>query len=225
MDYFEEHKHFFEAKAKTNRRTKENELAITDKYLYETINIILKIPNISYIRINFSDIPVEEEILAKLSEIKTLTKLELSFMFSNITKIPESIFSLTNLNVLHISNIETTELQSTIGKLKNLEALTLIQAELTTLPESIAELTKLKVLELDINNITHLPSCIGELRELEYICLYMNNLSELPESMGDLLNLKELDLKNNSTLLSIPQGITNLQTRGKLKKLLTDVES
>jgi len=202
----------------------DSDLEITDEELYnkiDQINELIEFSETSLI-IEFSDIPVQEDIIKQLAKHSNLTKLKLSFMFSNITKIPKAIFSLNSLKVLHISNIEMTELQSEIGNLTNLETLTVIQTNITTIPESISQLTKLVTLELEINDITHLPSSIGELSNLRILCLHNNKLVSLPDSMENLLNLEELDLQSNPTLASVPNFIEDLQKDGNLRTVLFD---
>lgn len=202
-----------------------NELVFTDEYLYNNIDKVLQTPNLTYILINFSNIPVQEEILIRLAEIKTLVKLELSFLFSDITKIPDSIFSITTLKVLHISNIKTTELQSAIGNLKNLEMLTVIQTQIETVPDSISELTELKILELEVNCITHLPSCIGELRELTSLCLLDNKLTSISKSILELPKLQELNIMYNTSALVTDNTVALLKDTKPLLDLQTHEEN
>lgn len=201
----------------------EAELTMTDEELYDNIDEILSWKDTSII-IEFSDIPVQEETLKKLSKNNNLIKLKLSFIHSNITKIPEAIFTLDNLEVLHVSNLETTEIQTAIGNLKNLKMLTVIQTQITTVPESISELTSLETLELEINHITHLPSSIGDMRSLRCINLMDNELTELPDSMSQLSNLEELNLSYMPSLTSVPQSIINLQETNQLKLITVNID-
>jgi len=226
MDYFEEKIHYIpnieldrKPLTKDIDYPKGFQLSLTDEELYTDIDEILTYEGLTCIIIEFSDIPVREDVLHKLAKIKTLIQLKLSFVFSNITKIPEAIFSLNSLKVLHISNIKMTELQNEIGNLTNLETLTVIQTNIRKIPESISKLTKLVTLELEINDITHLPSSIGELSNLRILCLHNNKLVSLPESMENLLNLEELDLQSNPTLASVPKFIEDLKTDASLRSL------
>ena len=190
---------------------KENELVMTDEYLYKNIDKVLETPNLTYLLINFSNAPLQEDVLEKLAQVETLYKLEISFMFSNITELPEAIFELTSLRILHISNIKMTKLSESISKLKNLVSLTVIQTEITTLPESIGELTNLITLEAELNNINHLPSSIGKLTNLTYLNLFLNDLTELPESIGNLSLLRELNISLMPSLKNLPKSLITLQ--------------
>lgn len=125
------------------------QVTVSDDQIYSHFDDLLADPTPTKLLIYFHDLPIQEDVIARLAEIKTLRHLELSFIDSNITKIPDAIFTLTNLESLHISNVKTRELQSAIGNLKKLQKLTVIQTEIETLPESILELTGLKVLEVE----------------------------------------------------------------------------
>jgi len=198
---------------------KANELVVTDTYLYENIDKILNTPNLTYLKIDFSKTQVQEDVLLKLAQIGTLCKLEMSFISSNITEIPEAIFELISLKVLHISNIKTTKLSNSISKLKNLESLTVIQTNITTLPESIGELSKLEILEAELNNINHLPSSIGKLTNLTHLNLFLNDLTELPESIGNLSLLRELNISLMPSLKNLPKSLIALQKENPYLKI------
>jgi len=198
---------------------KENELVMTDEYLYKNIDKVLETPNLTYLLINFSNTPVQEDVLLKLAQIETLCKLEISFMFSNINQLPEAIFELTSLKILHISNIKMTKLSDSISKLKNLVSLTVIQTEITTLPKSIGELTNLMTLEVELNDINHLPSSIGKLKNLTHLDLFFNDLSELPESIGNLSLLRELNLSLMPSLKKLPESLIALQKKNPYLKI------
>jgi len=198
---------------------KENELIFTDRYLYDNIDKILKTPNLTYILINFSNTPLQEDVFSKLAQIKTLCKLELSFISSDVTEIPEAIFDITSLRILHISHSQATEFSSSLGKLKNLKSLTFIQGNITTLPKSIGKLEKLETLEVELNGITHLPSTIGDLKNITHINLFLNHLTKLPQSMGKLHKLEELNLSLMPSLTEIPKSLIELQRENSLLKI------
>ena len=199
----------------------EHEERFYDYDLYANIDKIVLLEGLTSLTIFFTKTEVQEKALAKLSQIKTLTKLKLEpidFSF-DITKVPDSIFTLKTLKNLHISNIKITEIPSAIYHLKNLEILTVIQTEITALPESILELTKLKVLELEINHLTHLPEHIGKLKNLENICVFSNELSELPESIGDLVSLQKLDIRWNAAKIIESKSVAKLKNKVNLEVL------
>lgn len=94
----------------------------------------------------------------------------------NLDKIPQNVFSQTQLEVLDVSNNNLTGA---------------IQAE-------IRNLQNLKVLRAANNKMTGVPAEIGQLQKLEVLDLSNNQLTGLPQEMGNLKNLKLLDLSGNN---------------------------
>jgi Leucine-rich repeat (LRR) protein len=74
------------------------------------------------------------------------TILDLSNM--NLTEVPESIGSLTQLTDFNLSNNELTSIPESIGSLTQLTWLYLCGNQLTSLPESIGFLTQLEPLSI-----------------------------------------------------------------------------
>ena len=89
------------------------------------------------------------------------TKLDLSRM--GITKIPDTIGDMTQLDRLILSENKIKALPESIGKLSNLKTLYLFHNELTSLPESLGNMTGLQYLGLSGN--INLPKRI--IRELK----------------------------------------------------------
>lgn len=137
---------------------------------------------------------------------------EVSLEGQGLLTIPEYIFNMPNLEVLHMDNNNLTRLPERVGTLKKLILLDLDGNGLKTLPESIGKLTRLEELYMYDNKLTRLPESIGNLKQLDKLILENNNLTSLPESIGNLKNLRILRLSNNA-LKSLPESI------GKLKKL------
>lgn len=99
-----------------------------------------------------------------------------------------------------------TKVPDDIGNLVNLEVLILSNNSLKKLPPAIGELKKLRILDLDENKIEVLPYEIGELSSLSKLTVNNNKLTTIPKSIGKLTNLESLHLSENK-LLSLPEEI------------------
>jgi leucine-rich repeat protein SHOC2 len=140
---------------------------------------------------------------------------ELLLTGNQLTNLPESIGSLSSLNLLYLSHNQLTSLPESIGNLSNLTWLKLGKNKLTSLPESIGSLSNLTNLYLENNQLTRLPESIGNLSNLTELDLTGNQLTSLPESIGKLSNLTELNLSNHQ-LTTLPESIGNLSSLGWL---------
>ena len=69
----------------------------------------------------------------------------LSLLFKQITKLPESIGQLVNLQILLLDNNQITMLPESIGQLSNLQELWLGDNQITVLPESIWQLVNCEI--------------------------------------------------------------------------------
>jgi len=139
--------------------------------------------------------------------MKNLQYLELGD--NKITTLPPEIGQLKTLNMLNLFQNKLTSLPESIGRLKNLDTLLLFENNITTLPPEIGQLKNLQVLELSYNNLTSLPESIGELKKLRGLFLYRNKLTSLPESIGQLKNLEGFIIRVNE-LTSLPKSFKNL---------------
>ena len=116
-------------------------------------------------------------------------------MSSNLLKqIPNSLFTLTNLKFLDISNnkIGTDGGGCLSEALASATALVELRASsnmIQMLPESIGELRNLEVLDLRDNKIQQLPVRFGLLRKLLKLNLDQNQLKEIGLEFSNLLTL------------------------------------
>ena len=133
--------------------------------------------------------------------------LDLSII--GLTEVPESIASLTHLQVLYLDNNQLTEVPESITSLTQLQELYLSNNQLMLLPESIASLTQLQQLDLRNNQLSLLPESIASLTQLQQLYLSNNQLSLLPESIASLTQLQVLNLNNNQ-LKELPESIASL---------------
>ena len=94
----------------------------------------------------------------------------------------EQICDMRALKYLCLSQNSLTKIPNTIRKLTNLEELNLRENLLTQIPD-ISSARKLRVLNLCNNNLSTLPKYLGTLPNLQYLNLYNNSLRTLPDDV------------------------------------------
>lgn len=107
--------------------------------------------------------------------------------------------------ILDLSRLKLTRLPESVRNLRELEILGLENNQIRELPEWIGELSALKGIGLLGNQLRVLPQEIGLLRDLAVLLVPSNRLEKLPETLGRL-NLKELALMGNPKL-GLPESI------------------
>jgi len=158
-----------------------------------------------------------EELIEKAKASNTLFLKKLP-----LTKIPDEVFQLTNLQVLVINGLRLEKIPAEIGKLTNLttfhavdcrlydnqlapelftlnklEELNLSKNKLTNV-SNVTKLGNLKTLDLSENEILKVPGDIDNLTHLDTLNLRNNNISIIPESIGKMKALKKLYIKGNN---------------------------
>ena len=116
------------------------------------------------------------------------------------------------------SDIEITNLPKEIGRLTNLQTLSLGSAShpeiyitsIHSLPEEIGDLKNLQNLFLQFNSLDSLPRGIGKLSLLEDLKLGGNNLKRLPKEISGLRSLKVFTMWSNK-LVDLPREIGTLK--------------
>ena len=143
--------------------------------------------------------------------IATTTTLDLSC--KNLTSLPDSIGSLSNLKYLDLSENKLTSLNESIGSLSNLQTLYLYGNYLTNLPESIGSLSNLKYFYLSYNNLTSISESIQTFTKIEIL--------KLDESSYDINNLS---MGCHTLILTdIDNNITNLPPLLRTLYLKSDI--
>jgi len=165
-------------------------------------------------------------------KIPGLSKVNYLHLAGNkLSSLPTSLFNLKGLRELYISSNRLTTLPD-IGKLTQLEALSLDHNEIELLPANFDRLEQLKFLDLSNNQIGQLPLYIGNLQKLTSIYLSNNQLvvfpksfwqlnpqrlylsknkiEKLPGNIGNFTKLHTLDLSGN-LLTKLPLSISNLR--------------
>ena len=97
----------------------------------------------------------------ELSRLSRLVLLDLRQC--QIGELPDSLFALSALRFLKLSNNRLTELSARVGALTCLETLALERCQLTALPDSVAHLVSLKFLSVSANKLGSLPDALGSL--------------------------------------------------------------
>ena len=127
-----------------------------------------------------------------------------------LTELPDSLWKLTQLTELNLTDNKLTTLPPSLGQLTQLTELNLSSNQLTTLPDSLGQLTQLTELDLSYNKLTSLPPSLGQLAQLTNLNLSSNQLTTLPDSLGQLTQLQTLALDGNS-IEKLPDSFNNLK--------------
>ena len=121
-----------------------------------------------------------------------------------ITKLPLSIFSLKNLELLSINSNALINIPKEIGELENLRSLTIISRNLKSLPKSIGNLKNLSKLWIsDAVNMDSLPMEIGNIKHIRV--LNFNNVKKIPKLNETVKNIAEIYIYYADDL----SGVTN----------------
>ncbi|XP_027329513.1 MDIS1-interacting receptor like kinase 2-like [Abrus precatorius] len=144
-----------------------------------------------------------------------LTNLvELDLSSNNLTGAIPSIGNLRNLEVLILLNNPLSgPIPEEFGRLHSLTVLKLLLNDLSgPIPSSIGDLSNLRSLILFANKLNgSIPSTLGNLTKLTKLALHMNQLSgSIPVSLGNLVNLQQLNLGSNHLSGPIPSTLGNL---------------
>ncbi len=133
----------------------------------------------------------------------------------NLTKLPEMINTLKNLEDLDLAYNKLKALPKNFGRLGGLECLNLNANKLTVLPTSIISFYNLQKLYLNKNKLATLPKDLFRLQNLRILSVSDNKLTVLPKNIVQLRNLETLNLSNNK-LTTLPKSLQRLR---RLKRL------
>ena len=125
--------------------------------------------------------------------------------------LPNSIGALKNLNELWIVNLPIKELPPSIGELENLEVLVVVDNGKKTLrlPDTIQKLKNLRHLGFQAVGNVKLPGSIAGLERLEELRFIHVNNTELPKGIRGLKNLRRVVLYD-SGFTTLPEWIGEL---------------
>ncbi|XP_019386682.1 PREDICTED: volume-regulated anion channel subunit LRRC8B [Crocodylus porosus] len=139
-------------------------------------------------------------------------KIELQLFMLN--GLPDSVFELTEIEVLSLEFIPEAKLPSAVSQLLNLKELNLYHSTLTLDYPALSFLEEnLKTLRLKSSEIGRIPLWVFHLKKLKELCLtgcfmldHQNTIYN--EGFQELKNLRSIHLRNN--LSRIPQVVTDL---------------
>jgi leucine-rich repeat protein SHOC2 len=156
---------------------------------------------------------MEQAELEQIIEKARLDRYNHLYLDNNqISALPESIGSLSDLTGLFFRGNQLNTLPTSIGNLTNLTKIDLNYNEITALPDSIANLSNLIEINLCGNKLITLPNSIYNLSNLMWLDLWDNQLSFLSDNIINLSKLSGLNLEGNPlTDLSILQRLSDLE--------------
>ncbi|XP_006265762.1 volume-regulated anion channel subunit LRRC8B [Alligator mississippiensis] len=139
-------------------------------------------------------------------------KIELQLFMLN--GLPDSVFELTEIEVLSLELIPEAKLPSAVSQLLNLKELNIYHSTLTLDYPALSFLEEnLKTLRLKSSEIGRIPLWVFHLKKLKELCLtgcfmldHQNTIYS--EGFQELKNLRSIHLRNN--LSRIPQVVTDL---------------
>ncbi|XP_052741396.1 leucine-rich repeat-containing protein 28-like isoform X1 [Bicyclus anynana] len=103
----------------------------------------------------------------------------------------------TEITDIYLKENLISRIPNDIGRLNNLESLYLSGNDITKLPREISKLIRLKCLDLSGNRLQYIPDEIGDMRSLKFLILDENELRELPLRMSELRALRYLSVCDN----------------------------
>ena len=180
------------------------------EYLDLSYNKLVKLPDLH----NFTLIKTlnlkSNRLRVLPNSIGSLSSLEVFNLRNNILNhLPESIKSLNSLKILDLHGNKFSTITMSLSK--SIKELELGWNNFKTIPDKIKPLLSLEKLGLGGNKLTELPEWLGYYSSLKALDLYDNNLFDVPESIGSLKSLEGLNLRNNE-LTRLPTSLLNLRS-------------
>lgn len=124
-----------------------------------------------------------------------LTELEVRGIM--LASVGSELASPNTIRSVSLDYNEITRLPEWLFALANVETLRLGVNRLANLPASVAQLKALQALDLGCNLLTTLPPELGTLQQLETLDLSLNEFTEIPDVLTSLTSLRQLDLSGN----------------------------
>jgi Leucine-rich repeat (LRR) protein len=155
------------------------------------VDEVLKNPNITSLKISRA-----YDVVFDFNNAKYLTRLDLNN--NGLIEIPKSIYALTNLQSMVLSDNKIDKIDPEIANLKQLKVFSIYQNRLSELPDELLQCKLLDYLYLDYNrSLASLPADIGELKNLKDLTASQCILTQIPKSLEQCTDLRMLVLHHN----------------------------
>ncbi|MEP1035536.1 leucine-rich repeat domain-containing protein [Ekhidna sp.] len=150
----------------------------------------------------------------------------LDFSGTELTKIPDQVFRLDNLQSLNLSNTGVSVISEKISQLKKLQKLNVDHLEspnqnLNALPKGIMELQNLEEININGNPNLDLEKVFDQLASfssLKILAVMNNNIVRLPENVKNLKSIEQVWIGQNKDL-NISLALDDLKKLPNLKHL------
>lgn len=152
----------------------------------------------------------QDQDLNSLVCLSSEGKRLLSLKGRYLTKVPDALFELNDLEVLDLTNNQLTTFPKAVENLHQLSTLLLSANTLEELPDNVCQLNSLKTLDVAYNNLKTIPEAISKLRQLTTLNLSFNELDEMPKPLCELKRLTTLNVRFNP-IKRVPKEIVNLR--------------
>ena len=155
------------------------------------------------------------ENLRKMLRRDSAGRLKLDLSFRGLTRAPEAVSLMTEVEVLDLSHNPITDITDTLSKLTHLKVLRLKRCSLRNVT-SLSQLSTLETLDLCGNYDVHnLQECIVQLKQLKELDMSYCGLMKIKADFTQLTSLEELNLSENP-IQTFPRGFLNLKHLRKL---------
>ncbi len=157
----------------------------------------------------------QQEAEKRIQEVGQVGGLYLSLKGLTLKHLPEALWHLTQLEMLHLQENALAKLSSGIGQLKNLQVLNLSGNPLTELPPEIGNLREIHSMTVGLGvGFNGLPAEFDRLVALSHIEFSGGSIDTWIAALGQLPNLKYVTLKRCDL-----QDIRGLRTCKRLSSL------
>lgn len=161
-----------------------------------------------------SKLMVEDD--GKVVPVTSVKHLHLFLNENKITRIPDEIAELDNVEFLYLEHNKLSSLPSALAKMDALEGMYFTDNRFTEIPAFVINMTRLKKLQFSQNEITVLPPEIGNLIELRHFNMANNRITAIPDTVSKFYKLRVCDLSDNP-ITSLPESFGKVQIVNQLR--------